>query len=201
MPGPRTVTISVSQDREEYRPLGHTRVPAILHVCHTSRILAQNILQPLFATDTSGIMLNAYTFFDLSIDTLRLSLEDAQRIAMCQVPEHIRWARDRTRHVEIVFHFTPRLKMCKAIADLVLLSTHRSWPSIRTWSLPNAPKAGEPEASRKEIVKLIVKRPLIPAEADDEETKDFASRIKEALNQARMDFGEGTQVGISISYN
>jgi hypothetical protein len=201
LPGPRIVAINVSKDRQKFHPL-HTPIPPILQVCHASRALALKTLQQCFGTGTPGTALYTYNYFNPTLDTLKLSLKEAKRIANGNVPAHVKLDREKVRHVEIAFPIFWGRAMWEAMAELVLSSTHRAWPSIRSWCFPDQPKEGKPKAKRKETVSLVIKRPTGTADGEDvQKHETLASLIGEQMHKGRREFGDVTQVGILISYN
>lgn len=169
---------------------------------HASRAFALKTLQQCFGTGTPNTTLCTYNYFNPTLDTLKLSLEEAKRIANGNVPARVKLDREKVRNVAIAFPIFWGRAMWEAMAELVLSSTHRAWPSIQSWCFPDEPKLSKPKAKRKEIVSLVVKRPIgMPDGEDVQKRETLASLIGEQMRRGRREFGAATQVGILITYN
>jgi hypothetical protein len=197
LPGPRTVRIHVSESLDEFKPQFSRSVPAILQVSHVARTLALKTLYQAFPTTTKR---DTYIYFNLAIDTLRLSLRSAQRMAMVTTPV-AHYDREHIRHVEIVFPMLWSRTMWAAMAELVLASPHRSWPLIQSWCFPGKRADGKPKATRKELLFLTIKRTNKATAELPETVNAVAKSIGEKTEAGRLEFGIETQIGIMITYD
>lgn len=197
MPDARTLRLHVSEELDRFPILYPNSVPAILQVCHLARTAALKDLVPAFP---SNVHQGAYAYFNPAIDTLKLSLTSARRLAMVKVQPAC-WDREHTKNIEISFVIKENDANWETIAELVLLSPHRAWPCVQTWYFPGKGRENKPKPARKARCEVVIKRYDEKASNSENTIAAVAKVIGDAFKAARNDFGEDTQIGVLITYD
>lgn len=142
LPGPRTIHLTTPAHPGLDIFLPTCRPPTTLQVCAQSRTIALRTLQPAFQ---NTLLLGAYTYFDFSVDVLRLgdghNVEAAKKMALSTDPG-IASDRKRVRHLEIPLQILHTRHMYNCLAALICLAPARGWPGLRTLTFSGEARNG-----------------------------------------------------------